>query len=716
MKIKSHLPVQSALTLSVLSALLLIATLPISGFSPVPDLDGETAALAENGKATYQVQTEPQETLTDQIIVKYKPDTVASNLGVQVDQMERLSSLTGITLEYIREMSDDAHVLRLPKRLPLEQVQAIASQLMTLPEVEYAEPDQILYHTLVPNDPQYTNQWHYFENWGINLPAAWDITIGSSSIVVAVVDSGITNHADLSGRTVAGYDFISDSLVANDGNGRDNDPSDPGDWITAAESSSGYFIGCPVSNSSWHGTHTAGTIGAASNNGLGVTGVNWNSKILPVRVLGKCGGYTSDVVDGVRWAAGLTVTGVPENANPAKVINLSLSGPGSCNSTWQGTIDAVTSAGAVVVVAAGNSNANASNYSPASCSGVITVAATDRNGSRAYYSNYGTSVEISAPGGAQSYTNDPQGILSTVDSGTTVPVSDSYAYYQGTSMAAPHVSGVASLLFSIDPTLPPSRVLEILQSTAKAFPSGSTCNISICGSGIVDAGAAVASLEKPPGLFAKSEPANGATSQSTGPTLSWGTSDGGNSYEYCYDTTNDNTCSIWIGNGSSTSKTLSGLSLNTTYYWQVRAINTFGTTYANGSSTAFWSFTTTASAPGAGIYDDMHGNWSYVGSWAMGSGFGGAHDGTLHYTGTVGDTASFTFSGTQFILTYTRDVNRGDIGVYVDGGLVTTIDATGAFQWQDVYISPSYTSGTHLVQFTHAGGAYIDIDSIEIKN
>ena len=118
----------------------------------------------------------------------------------------------------------------------------------------------------------------------------------------------------------------------------------------------------------------------------------------------------------------------------------------------------------------------------------------------------------------------------------------------------------------------------------------------------------------------------------------------------------------------------------------------------------------------AGTYDDTDPNWSYVGSWAMGSGFEGAHDGTLHYTGTVGDTASFTFSGTQFILTYTRDVNRGDIGVYVDGGLVTTIDATGAFQWQDVYISPSYTSGTHVVQFTHAGGAYIDIDSIEIKN
>jgi subtilisin family serine protease len=366
---------------------------------------------------------------------------------------------------------------------------------MTLPEVEYAEPDAILQHTLIPNDPQYSNQWHYFApsagNYGINAPAAWDITTGSASIVAAVIDTGITNHADLIGRTVPGYDFISDPLVANDGDGRDSDPSDPGDWITAADAS-GYFAGCAITNSSWHGTHTAGTIGAASNNSLGVAGINWNSKILPVRVLGKCGGYTSDIVDGMRWAAGLTVSGVPNNANPAKVINLSLGGSGACSTTSQNAIDAITAAGTTVVVSAGNSNADASGFNPANCNGVITVAATDRNGSRAYYSNYGATVEISAPGGAQSYANDPNGILSTLNTGTQGPVADTYVYYQGTSMAAPHVTGVVSLLYSLNPLLTPAQVLQILQDTVTNFPSGSTCNTTNCGNGIVNAGAAVA--------------------------------------------------------------------------------------------------------------------------------------------------------------------------------------------------------------------------------
>ena len=171
------------------------------------------------------------------------------------------------------------------------------------------------------------------------------------------------------------------------------------DWITAAESSSGYFAGCQVHNSSWHGTHTAGTIGAASNNGVGVAGVNWNSKILPVRVLGKCGGYTSDIADGMRWAAGLSVSGVPANANPAKVLNLSLGGYGACDATYQNAVNAIVAAGTTIVVSAGNSNADAVNYRPGNCTGVITVAATNRDGGRAYYSNYGSTVEISAPGG-----------------------------------------------------------------------------------------------------------------------------------------------------------------------------------------------------------------------------------------------------------------------------------------------------------------------------
>lgn len=436
---------------------------------------------------------------TNQIIIQYKKvggmGTVIS--PASTNQLQRLSEAAGVKITYFREMSGNAHVLRLPDRFPLDQVQRMSEDLMKLPEVEYAEPDSILFPMLTPNDPQYSNQWHYFaptsSNYGINAPAAWNITTGSAGIVVAVIDTGITNHSEFTGRTVSGYDFITDAMIANDGDGRDSNPSDPGDWITAEESASGYFEGCPVRNSSWHGTHTAGTVGAASNNGVGVAGVNWNSKILPVRVLGKCGGYTSDIIDGSRWAAGLSVSGVPANPNPAKVINLSLGGPGSCGVAWQNAINEIVSVGTTVVVAAGNSNIDAGNYSPASCNNVITVAATNKYGNKATYSNYGSVVEISAPGGNLSGDIDP-GVLSTLNTGTTVPVSESYAYYQGTSMAAPHVTGVVSLLYSLNPSLTPMQILSILQSTVTSFPVGSTCNTSVCGSGIVNAGAAVEAI------------------------------------------------------------------------------------------------------------------------------------------------------------------------------------------------------------------------------
>ncbi len=450
----------------------------------------QTAALTQKAEPVSQADG-LQEIPTNHIIIKYKTTSSAFLAPAQADEMERLSATAGVNLQYLRAMSGDAHVLQLPERLSLEQARTISRQLMSLPEIEYAEPDQILRHTLTPNDVQYVNQWHYSGTWGINAPAAWDITTGSSSIVVAVVDTGITNHADLSGRTVPGYDFIGDTLVANDGGGRDSDPSDPGDWISSAEDASGYFAGCGASDSSWHGTHVSGTIGAASNNGIGVTGINWNSKILPVRVLGKCGGYTSDIVDGMSWAAGLSVAGVPANPNPAKVLNVSLGGYGSCDATWQTAISNITAAGAVVVAAAGNSAFDASYFVPANCSGVITVAATDGDGWLAGYSNYGSTVEISAPGGDFNW--DP-GVLSTLNTGTTVPVSDTYDYYQGTSMAAPHVSGVVSLMFSRNPYMTPSQVLQILQSTVKAFPGSGSCNTSICGSGIVNAGAAVSAV------------------------------------------------------------------------------------------------------------------------------------------------------------------------------------------------------------------------------
>ena len=175
-----------------------------------------------------------------------------------------------------------------------------------------------------------------------------------------------------------------------------------------------------MSNSSWHGTHVSGTIGAVSDNGIGVAGINQNSKIQPLRVLGKCGGYTSDIADAIRWSAGLPVSGIPNNnPTPDRVVNISLGGSGACDSVTQSAINAAVAAGTVVVVAAGNSTSDASNFTPANCDNVITVAATGHTGSRAYYSNYGTSVEIAAPGGDAQLGKT---ILSTLNAGTETPV------------------------------------------------------------------------------------------------------------------------------------------------------------------------------------------------------------------------------------------------------------------------------------------------------
>lgn len=461
---------------------------------------------------------------TDRLIVKLR-DQQVTGMSINSAQVHSLSTAAGVSLSHFRAMSGDAQVMQLPRRMSLAEVEVIARLLSSDPLVEYAEPDRVMHPLLFPNDVEYVNQWHYHSHvaqvpylavaGGANLPGAWDLTTGSTSVVVAVIDTGLVPHADIddnildsSGKVVSGYDFVSQDAsgifyTANDGDGRDSDPRDPGDWITLDEDegtdiTGGFFAGCGASDSSWHGTHVAGTIGAFSNNTTGVSGVNWTSRILPVRVLGKCGGYLSDVVDGMRWAAGLSVSGVSANPNPAKVLNLSLGGPGSCSSTEQRAINAIVAAGSVVVVAAGNSGVDLeqSPESPANCLNVVSVAAVKRNGGRALYSNYGTTVEIAAPGGDRSVINS-DGVLSTLNTGTTTPVAspggDAYVYYQGTSMAAPHVAGIVSLVVSANPALTPASVLSILQSTARTFPTGtgSDCTTSTCGAGIVNAATAV---------------------------------------------------------------------------------------------------------------------------------------------------------------------------------------------------------------------------------
>jgi serine protease len=446
-------------------------------------------------------------TFTDRIIVKYRtsPVTVAAQTA-QARGTDLSAARHGVAMNRVRTTALGSQVLRVDRRLSLAEAERLAADIAASdPNVEYAEPDRIMRRTFTPNDTRYNEQWHYFEaTGGINAPAAWDKSTGTG-VVVAVLDTGVRPHADLAANLLPGYDFISDAFVGNDGNARDSDASDPGDWINPGECGPG--DPAVFESSSWHGTHVSGTIAAVTNNSNGVAGVAFNARVVPVRVLGKCGGYTSDIADAIVWASGGSVSGVPANANPAKVINLSLGGGGSCGSTTQNAVNSARSRGTSVIVAAGNSNANAANYSPASCSGVVTVAATGRNGGKASYSNFGAVVEVAAPGGS----GGANSVLSTLNSGSMGPGSDNYAFYNGTSMATPHVAGVVALMLSAKSTLTPDNVTSILQSTARSFPA----SCSQCGSGIVNANAAVdAALgtvpptDPPPGTISEVESNN----------------------------------------------------------------------------------------------------------------------------------------------------------------------------------------------------------------
>lgn len=420
---------------------------------------------------------------TDQLIVKFRDGTAgaAAEDAQTLAQLHAVAAKHGAALRVVRRNAFNSVILRLDKRLPEDTVRAMAREMAAADtSVQFAEPDRIKRIAAVtPNDPSYALQWHYYESTaGINLPSAWSLSTGAG-VVVAVIDTGYRRHVDLAANIVGGYDFISDPATAGDGGGRDSGALDPGDWTSAGQCGDG----SEATDSSWHGTHVAGTIAAVTNNSLGVAGVAYGAKVLPVRVLGKCGGYDSDIADGMIWAAGGTVTGVPANANPAKVLNLSLGGFGSCDSTTQAAINSARSHGAVVVVAAGNDGDDASFYSPANCSGVISVGAVGRDGALTSYSNYGDSVQMAAPGGDMTFAEE-DGILSTLNDGLKGPGADVYAYYQGTSMAAPHVAGVAALMFAKNPALTPNQVLARLRSNAKLFTGGGCGG---CGAGVVDA-------------------------------------------------------------------------------------------------------------------------------------------------------------------------------------------------------------------------------------
>ncbi|MET9956764.1 S8 family serine peptidase [Streptomyces sp. NPDC006339] len=428
----------------------------------------------------------------EKVIVTYKSSAAeaGSNAAAKTDAADKAAE-TGEKLSFERRLAGGAALVNLGGSASKQDVAEVMAAFKADPQVASVEPDIRAYAMAVtPNDTDYAKQWDLFEpTGGMNVPAAWDKTTGSG-VTVAVIDTGYAAHSDLAANTVAGYDFISTSSDARDGNGRDADAKDEGDW-NATDGECG--TGSRASNSSWHGTHVAGTIGAVTNNTKGIAGIAYGAKVQHVRVLGKCGGSSSDIADAITWASGGTVAGVPANATPAKVINLSLGGASStCPSVYQTAINGAVSRGTTVVVAAGNSNANTSGFTPANCSNVITVASTSREGNRSYYSNYGTIVDVAAPGGETrratdtpgTVTTPENGIHSTLNSGTTTQSTENYKPYQGTSMAAPHIAGLAALLESAKPTLTPADIESAIKTNARPLPG--TCTGG-CGTGIADA-------------------------------------------------------------------------------------------------------------------------------------------------------------------------------------------------------------------------------------
>lgn len=402
----------------------------------------------------------------------------------------------------------------------------LAAQLAADPEVEFAVPDVRRRVYASPADPLFlpssatspaVGQWYLRTPdstavSAINAMAAWDLTTGSSSVVVAVLDTGVlTDHPDLQGKLVPGYDFINEISTAADGNLRDNDPTDPGDWVTAGECGRNE----PADDSSWHGTQVSGIIGANTNNGVGMASVGWNVRVLPVRVLGKCGGYDSDIIAGMLWAGGLSSNPVA-NANPARVINMSLGSTGACLASYQDAINRLTAAGVVVVVSAGNEEGLAVG-APANCNGAVAVTGLRHVGTKVGFANVGPEVAVAAPGGNCVNLSGPclYPILTTTNAGATAAsthiYSDSTRITVGTSFSAPLVSGTVALMLSANPSLTPAQVRTMLRNTARPFPTTSSdpavpqcqppsttvqdeclCTTSTCGAGMLDAGAAVA--------------------------------------------------------------------------------------------------------------------------------------------------------------------------------------------------------------------------------
>lgn len=474
---------------------------------------------------------------TGRVIVKLSASDTSGRAQAQSasNTVAALAGRNKLTLKQTRQITSNLHVMQFEPETSGESLDESLARLRADSAVEYAEADHRRFANAVPNDELYTGQW-YMQNASstpsaIDAETAWDVTTGSSSVVIADLDTGVLfDHPDLlrmasGGRLLAGYDFISDTDVANDGDGRDSDSEDPGDWITSEEANSSTFSDCDVSDSSWHGTRVAGILGALSNNSTGIAGVTWSGSILPVRVLGKCGGYDSDILAAMLWAGGIHVDGVEDNANPAKIENLSFGSTGTtCPASYEDVIDQLTEAGVLVVVSAGNEGGPVAV--PARCDGVAAIAGLRHTGTKVGFSSLGREIALSAPGGNCVNTAEGEPCLYSIDTtynlGTTTATTHSYTdqtnYNVGTSFSAPIVSGIAGLMASVNGNLNSSQLIARLQEGTTTFPVSSdstvaechvptssndlqtsecNCTTETCGAGMADANGAVQAALRP---------------------------------------------------------------------------------------------------------------------------------------------------------------------------------------------------------------------------
>ena len=441
------------------------------GVAKAPVFSKPAQAYGANLKA-------PSEDQFDSFIISFrKGSKPAADLQRQLDSIGRQ---LGTRISIDRTLGTGAQLVRMARSIDIGERKRFEAALMEHPDVRAVEPNGKVYRAFEPNDPMFPQQWHYHgDGMGINATEAWDRADGSG-VVIAVLDTGQVNHADLEGQFVAGYDFISNPESARDGDGYDPDPNDEGDWDSKYDSS-------------WHGTHVAGTIAALTDNNLGVAGVAHGAKVQHVRVLGSEGGAWADLNDAIVWASGGSVPGVPINPTPAQVINMSLGGATACPAAMQDAIDIANENGSMVVVAAGNSNMDISGYAPAGCQGVVSVAGTGPNNTKYASTNFGSGITVAAPAGSGVLPEEDQ-VLSTLNTGLTVQEDDSYAWYAGTSMAAPHVAGTAALVFQTNEELDHEDVTAILRSTAWASnETVAGCdNVNRWCSSLIDAGYAVA--------------------------------------------------------------------------------------------------------------------------------------------------------------------------------------------------------------------------------